>query len=258
LARQLYTARLMRKILLSARTECFHLEFTIDELDRFDFIPGQFISTVATDKTGKQQTRAYSIASAPRSNQFDLCLNRVENGFFSNLLCDLEIGQTVQFHGPHGLFTLREPLTDSIFIATGTGIAPMLSFVQGLFPSSGQDLSRGRKFWLVYGTRHETELYYRDYFEEITEEHANFHYMNTLSRPHDGWEGTRGYVQELVAEIAEGHASHHFRENNLPEPVGGFAVHAYICGLNDMVSANRERLMGLGWQRKQVIFERYD
>ncbi len=259
MGRQLYTARLASKLLLSERTECFHLEFTIDELEKFEFRAGQFISTVANDSNGKQQTRAYSIASAPRSNQFDLCLNRVEGGFFSNLLCDLEVGQAVQFHGPHGLFTLRSPLTDSIFIATGTGIAPMRSFVEGLFPPNGEDRSETRKFWLVYGTRHETELYYQDYFEKIAEEHPNFHYLTTLSRPHDGWAGTRGYVQELVAQIAEGHA-HHCALQNPPsvEPVGGFAVHAYICGLNDMVSANRERLMGLGWQKKQVIFERYD
>ncbi len=157
MGRQLYTARLERKLLLSERTECFHLEFTIDELDRFEFRAGQFISTVANDSNGKQQTRAYSIASAPRGNEFDLCLNRVEGGFFSNLLCDLEVGQTVQFHGPHGLFTLRAPLTDSIFIATGTGIAPMRSFVEGLFPPNGEDQSETRKFWLVYGTRHETD-----------------------------------------------------------------------------------------------------
>jgi ferredoxin-NADP reductase len=86
LGRQLYTARLTRRLLLSERADCFHLEFTIEELEKFDFQPGQFVSAVAYDATGKQQTRAYSIASAPRGNQFDVCVNRVEGGFFSNLL----------------------------------------------------------------------------------------------------------------------------------------------------------------------------
>jgi ferredoxin-NADP reductase len=45
---------------------------------------------------------------------------------------------------------------------------------------------------------------------------------------------------------------------NAAEGVPGFNIHAYICGLNEMVSANRERLTGLGWDKKQVIFERYD
>jgi ferredoxin-NADP reductase len=33
---------------------------------------------------------------------------------------------------------------------------------------------------------------------------------------------------------------------------------AYVCGLNEMVSANRAQLKELGWDRKQIVFERYD
>lgn len=256
--RPLFTARLQQKLLLSDSGQCYHLEFSIDELSHFDFAPGQFVSFVAMDERGKSQTRAYSIASAPRANQFDLCVNRVENGFFSNLLCDLEPGQAIQFHGPHGLFTLRQPLTDSIFIATGTGIAPIRGFVEWLFPESGEDRSQGRPVWLVFGTRYETEVYYQKYFERVAAERHNFRYLASLSRPRDGWEGLRGYVQNHVAEIVTERA-----RKNL-EPVAtvaegtGFDVHAYICGLNNMVSANRDKLKELGWQRKQIIFERYD
>jgi ferredoxin-NADP reductase len=257
LGRPLYTARLTRKLLLSERADCFHLEFTIEEMDSFDFQPGQFVSAVALDSAGKQQTRAYSIASAPRGNQFDVCVNRVEGGFFSNLLCDLEVGQTVQVHGPHGLFLLRAPLTDSILIATGTGIAPMRGFVEHLFPENGEDRSQGRRIWLVYGTRYESELYYEEYFERVAASRANFFYFKTLSRAQDGWDGERGYVQELVQRIAEEHA----RESAVdPRPVGEsiYNIHAYICGLNEMVAGNRDCLKGLGWERKQIIFERYD
>lgn len=213
---------------------------------------------VTRDGSGKQQTRAYSIASAPRANQFDLCLNRVEGGFFSNYLCDMEIGQTVQFHGPHGLFVLRSPFTDGILIATGTGIAPMRAFVQKLFPHGAPDCCEGREVWLVYGTRYETELYYHDYFEDVAREHPNFHYLQTLSRAEDGWKGNRGYVQELVAGIAEEHARLRKLDPAAFRNPEGFGAHAYICGLNNMVAANRERLTGLGWDKKQVIFERYD
>ncbi len=137
LERPIYTARLERKYCLSEAAQCFHLEFKVDELPRFDFAAGQFVSMVAAEPSGKSQTRAYSIASAPRCNEFDLCVNRVEGGFFSNLLCDLKEGESVRFHGPHGFFLLRQPLTDSILIATGTGIAPMVSFAQALFPEHG-------------------------------------------------------------------------------------------------------------------------
>jgi len=256
LARQLYTAQLEAKLLLSDPAQCYHLEFSIPELDAFPFTPGQFVSTVATDAAGKQQTRAYSIASAPAQNRFDLCVNRVEGGFFSNLLCDLEPGQTVQVHGPHGLFTLRQPLTDSIFIATGTGIAPMRAFAQHLFPPSG-DCCRDRHIWLVYGTRYESDIYYQDFFEKLAAEHPNFHYLSSLSRAQESWTGLRGYVQDHVAGILKTR-SNGFHPPAPPAEPASFDIHAYICGLNNMVSCNRDQLIETGWHKKQVVFERYD
>jgi ferredoxin-NADP reductase len=261
--RKTYTARLSSKLLLSERVQCYHLEFEVPELETFSFDAGQFVSMVAVDSRGKHQTRAYSIASAPKGNRFDICVNRVEGGFFSNLLCDLEPGATLEFHGPHGLFVLRPPLLDTVLIATGTGIAPMRGFVQHLFPSADQDRSEGRRFWLIYGTRYESEIYYRRYFEKTAAEHPNFHYLPTLSRPHEGWEGLRGYVQSHVKEILQQHPV--MLPEHGPESAGSVAdcqkthqLRAYICGLNDMVSANREQLKELGWDRKYIHFERYD
>ncbi len=252
--RKIYTARLLQKSLLSEPAQCFHLQFAVEGLDSFDFLAGQFVSMVATDSRGKQQTRAYSIASAARGNAFDLCLNRVEGGFFSNMLADLSPGSTVQFHGPHGLFTLPSPLTDALMIATGTGVAPMRSFVEHLFPANLPDRSQGRSFWLVYGTRHESEVYYQNYFEKMAAEHPTFHYLPTLSRALEGWAGLRGYVQAPVHTLLEQYASQTDRatENAVP------SLHAYICGLNDMVSSNRELLKEMGLEKKQIHFERYD
>jgi ferredoxin-NADP reductase len=268
LERKLYTARLDRKVCISESAQCFHFEFVIDELESFPFISGQFVSTVAADPTGKQQTRAYSIASAARENRFDLCVNRVEGGFFSNHLADLADlapGGTVNVHGPHGHFILRAPVTDSILIATGTGIAPMRGFVQSLFPEGGPDRSEGKQIWLVYGTRHESELYYQDEFETLAAKHPNFHYLATLSRAGDSWTGLRGYVQDHVARIVEERAARLGQTLPLapidpatPATELSFDIYSYICGLNNMVSGVREKLAGYGWHRKQIIFERYD
>lgn len=266
--RSLYRARLERKVCISESAQCFHLEFVVDELESFPYAPGQFLSTVAVDSRGKEQTRAYSMASAPRGNRIELCVNRVEGGFFSNYLADLTDlvpGETVQFYGPNGHFLLREPLTDSIFISTGTGIAPIRAFVQWLFPEAGIDRSGGKEIWCVFGTRYPSELYYRDELEAVAARHPNFHYLATLSRADESWTGLRGYVQEHVARIVEERAA----RLNQPLPLAPvdpatppadlrFDIYAYVCGLNNMITSVRERLKGYGWHRKQIVFERYD
>jgi ferredoxin-NADP reductase len=270
MARELVTARLEWKTCISEAAQCYHFEFVMDEVENFTYLPGQFISAVAEDESGKPQTRAYSLASAPSGNRFELCVNRVEAGFFSNHLADLPedellpVGGAIRVHGPHGYFTLREPLTDSILIATGTGVAPMRAFLQSLFPEhgpdAGRDLSNGKEIWLVYGTRYESDIYYREEFEALAERAPNFHYLPTLSRAGESWTGLRGYVQEHVARIVEDRSARRGPKQAVlagdTEPL--FDIYAYICGLNEMVASVRERLTGLGWHRKQIVYERYD
>lgn len=238
--RQLLTAELTQSVLLSPQTK--HLEFRVAGVDEFRFTPGQFVSIKQPRPDGKVHTRAYSIASAPRQEPtFDLCLNRVEDGFLSNWLCDLEAGAAIQFHGPHGLFVLREPRQDAVFIATGTGIAPIRGMIEWLFAEP--ERNRGHEYWLVFGTRYEHSIYYRDEFERVEHENANFHYIPTLSRCGDDWQGRQGYVQDHVREIVAGRSN----------------MQAYICGLNPMVAAVRKLLTeDMGWDRKQIIFERFD
>ncbi|PSH03777.1 MAG: oxidoreductase [Acidobacteria bacterium] len=239
----LLTARLVKSVLLSEKTK--HLEFEVEEVSSFDFLAGQFIS-VREPRGDKFVTRAYSIASPPRANNtFDLCLNRVDEGFMSNFLCDRELGDTARFHGPHGLFVLKPEVEDVIFVATGTGIAPFRSMVQHLFgmDGSGQQRHGGRQVWLVYGTRYCEDVYYKEEFESLTAEHPNFHYVATLSRAPADWTGNRGYVQEHVYKIVGSRKD----------------VHVYICGLNEMVSSVRRLLIEeCGWEKKRVIYERYD
>jgi len=268
LARELLTARLLRKECISEVAQCYHFLFSVESLESFPYQPGQFVSAVAPDANGKQQTRAYSIASAPVGNQFELCVNRVEDGFFSNHLADLPdlpVGSAIQIHGPHGHFVLEEPITDSIFVSTGTGIAPMRAYTQWLFPANGPDRSQGKQIWLVYGTRYETDMYYHDEFVALAQRVGNFHYLPTLSRAPESWGGLRGHVQDHVARILEERAAR--LGLPLPQPAPDpaipaaelrFDIYAYICGLNEMVLGVRDLLAGYGWHKKQIIFERYD
>ena len=248
---QSFTARLARSHPLSEPTR--HLEFEVPELPRFGFVAGQWLSMKTNKPDGEEITRAYSIASPPdQTNRFALCLNRVQDGFMSNYLCDMKEGTEIICQGPFGNFILRPPMRDTIFIATGTGIAPIRSMLHWLFEPAGDGpgnashagVSRheGKQVFLLFGSRTEGDIYYHDEFLRLAERHRNFHYLPTLSRGRPEWHGLRGYVQEHVTGIVNGRTD----------------MHAYICGLKKMITANRGLLKGLGWDRKQIIYEAYD
>jgi ferredoxin-NADP reductase len=232
-------ARVVRSTSLSEFTK--HLELEVTGVPRFGFVPGQWLSVKANTNDGEEITRAYSIASPPSENaRVAFCLNRVEAGFMSNHLCDLKEGETITFQGPFGDFTLRPPLRDTVFIATGTGVAPFRSMLHWLLAENARH--QGRDFWLLFGARHHHDIYYREEFEKLAAEHGNFHFLPTLSRANDDWKGLRGYVQQRLGEIVGMRSD----------------MHAYICGLDKMVKANRDLLKSLGWDRTSIRYEKYD
>jgi ferredoxin-NADP reductase len=239
MAFQSFTARLVSSVVLSELTK--HLEFEMTGVARFGFVPGQWLSLKHTKPDGEELTRAYSIASPPEdTNRFALCLNRVQDGYMSNFLCDMKVDDEIPCQGPFGDFILRPPLRDTIFIATGTGIAPFRSMLHWLLADPSRH--QGLQLWLLFGNRTEKDIYYHDEFLRLAQAHPNFHYLPTLSRGSAEWPGLRGYVQEHVPAVVQGRTD----------------MHAYICGLDKMVKANRELLKGLGWDRKAILYEKYD
>ena len=232
------TARLVRSTSLSEFTK--HLEFEVQGAPQFGFVPGQWLSLTHTKPDGEELTRAYSIASPPDGHGFAFCLNRVQDGYMSNYLCDLEVGAEISGQGPFGNFILKPPLRDTLFIATGTGIAPYRSMLQWLFADPSRH--HQKHFWLLFGSRYENDIYYHEEFLQLASAHKNFEYLPTLSQGDANWKGLRGYVQEHVPGIVNARTD----------------MHAYICGLDKMVRANRELLKNLGWDRKSILYERYD
>ncbi len=193
--------------------------------------------SLVEEVAGREVTRAYSIASPPDGNRFELCLNRVREGLMSPRLFDKEPGDELEMHGPLGFFVLRDPLRDSVFVATGTGIAPFRSML--LHPST---LQSGRTITLLFGARFEHSLLYHSEWQALADSNPNFRYVPTITRPDEGWQGHAGRVQQ------------HF-----PEVIGARRdIDVYICGLKEMVDGARGILKSWGFDRKQLIYEKYD
>ena len=214
-----------------------HFEFEALGVERLDFVPGQFTSFV--DVIGdKEITRAYSFASAPSgTNRFELCLNRVEPGHLSPRLFDMKPDDCISMRPPLGMFVLGQQATrDSIFVATGTGIAPFRSMLQAHLKASSP------AFTLLFGVRYESHLLYREEFEEMARAHANFRFWPTLTRPEAGWKGRSGRVQSHFSEAIGDRRDLDF----------------YLCGLKEMVDETRSLLKAQGFDRKQIFYEKYD
>ncbi|APR99392.1 ferredoxin--NADP reductase [Pajaroellobacter abortibovis] len=237
-----FYARLTSARMLSPSVR--ELVFTrIDELP-FLFEPGQWIN-LFLPISEPEARRAYSIASAPNGTpSFELAVTHVQDGLGSTYLHQLQVGEILRMNGPQGFFTRPLPVTTaSLFVANGTGVTPLRSMIQFA-------LNQGDKspLWLLFGSRYEEDILYRNDFEQWAASHPNLQLFFTLSRSHAQWKGRTGHVQEHVPELW-----HTLMASQQGEP------HAYICGLSDMVGAVRQILRTeLNASRHQLHTERYD
>jgi CDP-4-dehydro-6-deoxyglucose reductase len=213
-----------------------HFVFETPEVAQLPFKPGQFVSFNEV-LDGKKIIRPYSIASLPNGNRFELCLNLVQEGIFSPFLFGLKPGDTVEMGAPLGFFVVRNRGREAIFIATGTGIAPFC----GMAPDYLRH-PEAKQLTLLFGVRYENGIYYREDFEALERQYSNFRFWPTLSRAEEPWKGRSGHVQ-----------------THLMEAIGDRRdLDVYICGLKAMVDDVRGILKAMGFDRKQIIFEKYD
>ena len=220
--------------------EVHHFEFEVPSVETFHFTPGQFVSVIER-ADGKEITRAYSIASPRDGNRFELCLNRVVDGIVSPYLFNLKPGDEVEVGEPLGYFTLRHPGHRAVFIATGTGIAPFRSMLLDHLPKTQPHIT------LLFGVRYEPGLLYRDEFEELQRRYTSFRFLPTVTRPTAAWSGRMGRVQ---AHLDEALSIRSYEDRS--------TIDIYVCGLKEMVDDVRTELKRRGFDRKQIIYEKYD
>jgi CDP-4-dehydro-6-deoxyglucose reductase len=134
----------------------------------------------------------------------------------------------LRFEGPHGSFFLREDSSKPvIFVAGGTGFAPIKSMLEHAFQSHCK-----REMVLYWGARSLRDLYMPHLAGQWQQAHANFTFIPVLSEPlaEDHWPGRTGLVHQAVVDDFAG--------------LSGYQV--YACGAPLMVDSARQAFVARG------------
>jgi len=209
-------------------------------------------------KNGKPNTvRLYSIASSRYGDDMtgtttSLCVRRAtywcpelkaddpaKKGVCSNYLCDSKPGQELQLTGPTGkamLLPEKDPTTDIIMVATGTGIAPYRSFLRRLFVEKTPYAEAYKGLaWLFLGVANTDALLYDDEWQAMLKSYPdNFRLDYALSREQTNADGGKMYIQDKVKEYADEVFDRMDK-----------GAHIYFCGLKGMMPGITEMLEGV-------------
>lgn len=217
------------------------ISLSLIEPPSLDFKAGQYIAIEITEiKDGRPRlnNRPYSIVSPPdEKTVIKLCVNLVPGGPGSSYLHGLQIGEKVPFIYPLGYFIDKaEANAPILYVATGTGIAPIQSMIIDLIHHKRQ-----QKMLLYWGLRNERDLYYQEFYAKLTQKHPSFECITTLSQPTPEWKGTRGRVTLHILSDFDPAPNHE----------------AYLCGNGNMIREVRTILLEKGMTKKSIHFEKY-
>jgi CDP-4-dehydro-6-deoxyglucose reductase len=186
------------------------LFLTLPANERLQFLAGQYVEIIMRD--GKR--RAYSMANAPEEDtRIELHVRSMPGGAFTDYVFHrMKEKDILRFEGPLGTFFLREDSDKPIiFVASGTGFAPIKSILLHAFQAGMQ-----RQLVLYWGGRRPKDIYMATLCQQWQTEHDNFSFIPVISDalPEDDWRGRTGFVHRAVME-------------DLPD-LSGYQV--YACG----------------------------
>lgn len=194
----------------------------------FHFIPGQ----VALLRVKSEDPAYFAFASAPDDSDLEVLVKQKAGA--SSVLYEMKAGDEIELLDIAGRgFNLDEMKgRDLVFVAMGTGVAPLRSALRHVLQHPGAF----GQLVVLYGARTPDDFCYRDETDDW--QNAGVELRQVISRPdgHD-WSGPTGYVQSLLDHVLP----------NLASPV------ALICGSREMIDQTRERLGKMGFKPDEIL-----
>lgn len=199
------------------------LKVQLPASDPFRFYPGQYLDFILRD--GKR--RSYSMATPPNeANLVELHIRHTPGGAFTDHVfgvgaTQMKLREIQRVEAPLGSFFLRKSDKPAVFLASGTGFAPIKAMIEHMIAVGDK-----RPVHLYWGGRRPVDLYMDGLAREWENQLPGFRYIPVVSEalPEDNWQGRSGFVHRAVME-------------DIPD-LSGHQV--YACGAPVMVDSARQ------------------
>jgi sulfhydrogenase subunit gamma (sulfur reductase) len=192
------------------------------------YVPGQ----VAVLQVPGEEPAYFALASAPEDPELEVLVKNKAGA--SSRIYEMSAGECIELLdiAGHGFDLEAKKNKDLVFVAMGTGVAPLRSALRHV-------LKRKHDFGqlvVLYGARTPDDFCFRT--ETESWEMAGVELRQVVSRPdgHD-WSGPTGYVQSLLDHVLP----------DLHSPI------ALICGSLEMMGQTRDRLQQMGFKADEIL-----
>jgi len=208
---------------------------TLAARDPIDYEPGQYVRLTLP---GIGVSRDYSMANvASRERQLEFLIRVLPDGAFSGHLAERgRIGEIAEVEGPLGRFTLRPEAPPPVFVAGGTGLAPILAMLRWLAENRPDDPAV-----LFFGNTAAGDVFFARELAELAEGFPGLVIHHCVVDPPPGWNGDVGLVTDALAARLDHPAGHAY----------------YLCGPPPMIDASRALLAARGVPADQIFEENF-
>jgi len=198
----------------------------------FKILPGQYVDIIGP--LGVR--RSYSVANHVTDNILEFHIGEVDDGCLSDYwFGKAKINDLLRLNGPLGTFFLRSiKEQDVVFLATGTGIAPINAMIESIKLLAPED--HPKSLTVFWGGRTLDDLYF-----DPSADNKLLRYVPVLSRSALDWKGQQGYVQDVFL-------------NEHPN-LSNCAV--YACGSEKMIRSSCEILVKSGLPEKRFFSDAF-
>lgn len=246
---QTFKSKVTSKSLVDSNVVLLRLELINPK--EIEFEAGQYVLINVPKTDGAIALKHFSIASTPpEKNYIDIVAKLIHRGIASTYIDKLKIGDEVIFSGPAGVFKMHESDRNKIFIATGTGIAPIKSIIMTNYQIPNSNQISNSNVQLFWGLQHFKDIYFFKEFIQFAEQNPNFEFKICLSQEPD--------LTQMTPQDQKYFSSGRVTDSIFHLSPSTFQNHDfYVCGGRDAVESIRQYLYGKEVPHDQVVFEKF-